>query len=59
MIVSCEKCGTHFQLDESLLKRTGSRVRCSVCKHLFTAYPAKEVFDEDGETMALDVDALS
>jgi predicted Zn finger-like uncharacterized protein len=41
MIIECEKCRTKFSLDESLLKETGSRVRCSLCKHVFTAFPTE------------------
>ncbi len=40
MIITCEKCSTKFNFDESLLKETGSKVRCSKCKHIFTAYPS-------------------
>ncbi len=39
MIITCEKCATRFRLDESLLKADGSKVRCSLCKHVFTAFP--------------------
>ncbi|MCK5311287.1 MAG: zinc-ribbon domain-containing protein [Desulfobacteraceae bacterium] len=39
MIIICKECSTKFRLDESLLKATGSKVRCCVCKHIFTAYP--------------------
>jgi predicted Zn finger-like uncharacterized protein len=39
MIIECQKCRTKFNLDESLLKKTGSKVRCSLCKHVFTAFP--------------------
>ncbi len=42
MILQCEGCQTKFRLDESLLKETGSKVRCSICKRLFTAFPPKE-----------------
>lgn len=41
MIIECEKCHTKFNLDENLLKETGSKVRCSICKHVFTALPPK------------------
>jgi predicted Zn finger-like uncharacterized protein len=56
MIIRCEKCGTKFNLKESLLKKNGSRVRCSVCKHIFLAYPpilAKTGGDEV-KTISLD-----
>ena len=39
MIITCENCATRFTLDESLLKPEGSKVRCSQCRHIFTAMP--------------------
>lgn len=39
MIVTCDSCNTSFNLDGSLLKPTGTMVRCSKCKHVFKAYP--------------------
>ena len=39
MILACESCNTRFNLDERLLKPSGSKVRCSRCKHVFVAYP--------------------
>jgi predicted Zn finger-like uncharacterized protein len=42
MIVECEKCQTRFSLNENLLKKTGSKVRCAVCKHVFTVFPPGE-----------------
>jgi pilus assembly protein FimV len=39
MIIQCKKCKANFNLDESLLKASGSRVRCSLCRHSFVAYP--------------------
>ncbi|MBW2063644.1 MAG: zinc-ribbon domain-containing protein [Deltaproteobacteria bacterium] len=42
MIVECEKCESTFRLDESLIKKGGSRVRCSVCKNVFVVYPPKK-----------------
>ena len=38
MIVTCENCNTGFNLDENLIKESGSKVRCSKCHHIFTAY---------------------
>jgi len=40
MIIECEKCHAKFNLDENLLKETGSKLRCSTCKHVFIAFPA-------------------
>lgn len=39
MIIACEKCKTKFNLDENLLNVKGSKVRCSICEHVFVAYP--------------------
>ncbi|MBL0716409.1 MAG: zinc-ribbon domain-containing protein, partial [Desulfosarcina sp.] len=39
MIVTCKECKTNFNLDESLLEENGSKVRCSICKDIFFAYP--------------------
>ncbi|RJR48839.1 MAG: DUF3426 domain-containing protein [Desulfobacteraceae bacterium] len=62
MIIECEGCRSKFNLDERLLKQEGSKVRCSVCKHVFTAYPPQPEFPagrdsgrmEMEETVALD-----
>jgi predicted Zn finger-like uncharacterized protein len=40
MIITCEACNTSFNLDDKMLKPTGSKVRCSVCANVFTAFPA-------------------
>jgi predicted Zn finger-like uncharacterized protein len=53
MIIQCEKCRTKFNLDDSLLKREGSKVRCSLCTHIFVAYPPEQIFNEEGETIAV------
>ena len=42
MIVECEKCGSTFNLDDTLIQDKGSKVRCSVCKHTFTVLPSQE-----------------
>ena len=39
MIITCEECSTSFNLDEKLIKPSGSKVRCSKCKHVFVAFP--------------------
>ncbi len=64
MIVECEECESKFNLNENLLKAGGSKVRCTKCMHVFTAYPPEAVqeeaadddfFDEDmEETLALE-----
>jgi predicted Zn finger-like uncharacterized protein len=62
MIIECERCRSKFKLDDALLKQGGSRVRCSICKNIFKAYPPEpEPVDitatggmEMEETVALD-----
>ncbi len=39
MIITCQECSSSFNLDESLLKPEGSKVRCSKCHKVFVAYP--------------------
>jgi len=41
MIITCQECNASFNLDESLLKSSGSKVRCSKCKKVFIAYPSE------------------
>ncbi len=43
MVIQCESCRTEFNLDESLLKEEGTKVRCSRCRHVFSAYPSAPV----------------
>lgn len=65
MIIECEKCKSKFDLDESLLKEEGSKVKCSICENAFMAYPSgptpieesapdQEVNEDLEETVALD-----
>jgi len=51
MIITCNECDTRFNIDESLLKQTGSKVRCSKCKNVFLAYPSSpsEELDKSGD----------
>ena len=65
MIIECDKCKSKFELDEGILKPDGSKVRCSICQDVFTAFPPEppsaEAFSTDDlpdedlqETVALD-----
>ena len=47
MLIQCENCKTEFNLDESLIKESGSKVRCSVCKEIFVAYPLVQAPADD------------
>jgi predicted Zn finger-like uncharacterized protein len=39
MNVKCENCGAGFSFPEKHLKKTGTKVRCSRCKHVFRVFP--------------------
>ena len=49
MIITCKECSTSFNLDDSLVKKGGSKCRCSVCQHIFTAYPLSMEKDQEHE----------
>lgn len=38
MIADCPNCQTKFNVDEGRVSDAGSKVRCSVCKHIFTIH---------------------
>lgn len=39
MIVTCNECESSFNVDDNLVKDTGSKFRCSKCNSVFTAFP--------------------
>ncbi len=39
MIITCEECNSSFNVDDGLIKETGTKVRCSKCENIFVAYP--------------------
>ncbi len=47
MIVTCQNCDTRFNLDENLIKESGSKVRCSKCLHVFTVHKVVPVEEPD------------
>jgi len=51
MIIECDKCGTKFDLDASLIKEGGIKARCSRCKHVFRVFPPEPEFNEKAETL--------
>jgi len=57
MIVTCEKCGTRFGVDENLIKESGSKVRCSKCRHTFSVYKPVGP-EEEGTLPGLEEEAL-
>lgn len=42
MIITCKACNTSFNLDDKIIKSTGSKVRCSVCTSVFTVFPEQD-----------------
>jgi predicted Zn finger-like uncharacterized protein len=39
MDVICERCGTEYEFDETLLSARGTSVKCTNCGHVFKVYP--------------------
>ena len=56
MIITCENCSTSFNLDDKFLKPSGSKVRCSKCKHIFTAFPATALEEKEAPPAETPVD---
>ena len=48
MDIQCEKCRTVFNIDETLIKEGGSKVRCTICRHTFMGYPPGRTVDTVG-----------
>ncbi|MDA3917818.1 MAG: zinc-ribbon domain-containing protein [Deltaproteobacteria bacterium] len=55
MIITCKECSTSFNLDDSLVKESGSKCRCSVCKHIFTSYPLPVEKDQEPEEIPVPI----
>ena len=47
MIITCEECDTSFNLEDSRLKPSGSKVRCSKCQRIFMVYPPVSAIEEE------------
>ncbi len=43
MITICKACGTAYQLEDSLVKPNGVKVRCSKCQLIFTVFSQNAV----------------
>ena len=56
MIITCENCSTSFNLDETFLSPSGSKVRCSKCKHIFTAFPGTVSIEREAPPAEAPVD---
>ena len=42
MDVTCERCGTEYEFDETLLSGRGTSVKCTNCGHVFKVYPSAQ-----------------
>ena len=42
MIITCDQCQAKFKVAPESIKETGSKVRCSSCRHVFTVYRHQE-----------------
>ena len=38
MLIICEKCKTKYRVGDSIFRKPALKVKCSRCKHVFTAY---------------------
>ena len=38
MIITCDKCNTRYKIKDDAIDKPAFRVRCSKCKHIFTAF---------------------
>lgn len=48
MIITCGQCLAKFKVAPEQIKETGSKVRCSNCRHVFTVY--RPGFEPDGRS---------
>jgi predicted Zn finger-like uncharacterized protein len=57
MIVTCNECESSFNVDDSLIKDHGSKVRCSKCSSVFVIYPETpdSGIGEDDDDLRLDM----
>lgn len=54
MDVTCERCATEYEFDETLLSGRGTSVKCTNCGHVFKVYPqAQEEADRSASTWRL------
>jgi predicted Zn finger-like uncharacterized protein len=58
VIVTCQNCDTRFNLDENLIKESGSKVRCSRCLHIFTVHKVVPVEEPDSALEETHADLL-
>ncbi len=55
MDVTCERCGTEYEFDETLVSDRGTTVKCTNCGHLFKVFrPGSEPSAADTKTWTLE-----
>ncbi len=63
MIITCQECESSFNINDEMIKETGSKVKCSKCENVFVVYPpavADETdFEEPLAGLELDADDVS
>jgi len=60
MIVQCQACQTRFRLADEKIKSSGTKVRCSKCKEIFTVTPAEpEPVEETVDFGSFNMEAVS
>src|SRR5688572_17372217 len=52
MDVTCPRCSTEYDFDETLVAPRGTTVKCTSCGHLFKVYRPDAAPDADGEARA-------
>jgi len=46
MIVSCERCGARYKLDDSKVTERGAKITCPRCRHIFVVYPGNKAAEK-------------
>ena len=49
MIITCQECESSFNINDEIIKETGSKVKCSKCENVFVVYPEAESDEADFE----------
>ncbi|MGD8523906.1 MAG: zinc-ribbon domain-containing protein, partial [Desulfobacterales bacterium] len=49
MIVTCQECESSFNINDEIIKETGSKVKCSKCENIFVVYPEAASGEADFE----------
>jgi predicted Zn finger-like uncharacterized protein len=56
MIVTCQECESSFNIDDGIIKESGSKVKCSKCENVFVVYPAAMSDEADIDDGLTDLD---